>query len=75
MPKPKNAPESSKTPTPDDPLLKPPGAAGYIQMSEAFLAKARRFGRGPQFVRIGNKCVRYRVSALEQFLREQVASQ
>jgi predicted DNA-binding transcriptional regulator AlpA len=71
MPHQKNAPESRNTATPDDPLLRTPDAARYIQMSDAFLAKARRFGQGPQFVRIGNKSVRYRVSALEQFLSDQ----
>ena len=59
--------------TSGDPLLRTPQAAQYLQMSGGFLAKARRFGRGPRFVRIGTKSVRYRVSALEQFLAEQLA--
>ncbi len=51
-----------------DPLLRTPDAARYIDMSGAFLAKARRFGRGPAYVRIGTKAVRYRRSALDAYL-------
>jgi predicted DNA-binding transcriptional regulator AlpA len=65
--------DTTNTVHPSDPALRVRDAAIYIGMSTAFLAKARRLGHGPRFVRIGSKSVRYRVSALEEFLSGQLA--
>ena len=48
------------------------GAAHYTQMSEAYLRKARRHGRGPKFVRVGSKSVRYRVCDLDSWINAQL---
>jgi len=47
-------------------------AARCIRMSAVFLRKARRIGRGPRYVRIGAKTIRYRVSDLKEWIEEQI---
>lgn len=49
-------------------LLNDREAAIYLGMSTSYLRKARRFGQGPTFVRIGMRAIRYRVSDLHEFV-------
>ena len=49
-------------------LLSERDAAIYLGMSMSYLRKSRRFGEGPEFVRIGSKTIRYRVSDLQVFI-------
>lgn len=42
-------------------------AAAYLGISPDTLRTWRRFGRGPKFVMIGKKCVRYRLEDLEAY--------
>jgi hypothetical protein len=48
-------------------VLRERDAAAYIGMSQAYLRKARLFGRGPAFVRV-KRTVRYPVRELDRFL-------
>ena len=54
--------------------LKPAEAALYLQVSEAYLAKLRCQGAGPEFHTLGRRAVRYKRSALDawaaQFARQ-----
>jgi predicted DNA-binding transcriptional regulator AlpA len=49
-------------------LLQPKEAAKLLNLSTSWLAKARRRGEGPDFVKIG-RAVRYPPSALGKFIR------
>jgi predicted DNA-binding transcriptional regulator AlpA len=51
-------------------LLTPREAADFLRVSMSWLAKARMRGDGPAFLKVG-RCVRYRESALLQWLRSQ----
>ena len=42
-------------------------AARYLGLSQSFLRKSRRLGRGPVFLRIG-RAVRFRTADLDAFL-------
>lgn len=50
-------------------LLSTPEAAEYLSVSHNTLRTWRWDGKGPRYVKIGN-AVRYRVDALEKFLRD-----
>ena len=52
-------------------LLTTKEAARYIGMSEAFLERDRWAGAQIPFVRVGNRAVRYEVSALDAYIRSQ----
>ena len=54
-------------------LNKPAQAAEYLTVSIPTLARWRMEGRGPKFVRMGSS-VRYTREALEEFVRESIAS-
>jgi excisionase family DNA binding protein len=51
-----------------DRLLTVKEAAGYLQVSESWLNKARLTGCGPRFIKMG-RSVRYSAQALEEFKR------
>lgn len=51
-----------------DPYLKPPVAADYLGLSVGTLGNRRSAGLGPTFVRLPNRAIRYRKSALDAFL-------
>ena len=46
-----------------------PGAAGYINMSKAFLRKRRREGKPPDYYRLGRRIV-YDLADLDAFLQQ-----
>jgi len=56
-------------PEPDD-LLNTAQAATWLGVSVQFLEAGRAKGYGPEFVRLGPKCVRYTRQAIRKFLRE-----
>ena len=45
-------------------------AAVYLGVSNRTLEEWRRAGRGPQFIKIGKKIVRYEIAELDKFLAE-----
>jgi hypothetical protein len=47
--------------------LQTPDAGRYIGLTAAYLKKARRFGTGPRFIRVGRTCL-YRIADLDAFL-------
>jgi predicted DNA-binding transcriptional regulator AlpA len=51
-----------------DRLLTPKEAAEYLGVSTLTLKDWRYHGRGPTFIRLSHKMIRYRVSALIQFV-------
>lgn len=53
-----------------DALYTPPETAKILKTSTSTLAKWRMEpGRGPEFVRLSPRMIRYRSSALEEFVR------
>jgi predicted DNA-binding transcriptional regulator AlpA len=56
------------TPNTLDPLLQPSEVAKLLKVSGSWLAKARLFGTGPQFVKIG-RAVRYAESAVGAYIK------
>ena len=48
-----------------DAFLTPAEAAGYLKCSKSFLDKARVYGGGPNFIRLGARKITYRRSALD----------
>src|SRR5262245_1253100 len=56
---------------PDD-LLNTAQAATWLGVSVQFLEAGRTKGYGPEFVRLGPKCVRYQRKAIRKFLRDRV---
>jgi predicted DNA-binding transcriptional regulator AlpA len=50
--------------------LKARQAAAYIGSSHSTLAKRRRSGDGPKFVRIGRRGIRYPESELDRWLEQ-----
>lgn len=54
-----------------EPLLKPDQAAEMLGVEETYLARLRREGGGPEYVRIGFKTVRYPPAALRQYIADQ----
>ena len=56
--------------TPDeggDGLLTTPQAAKWLGVSTQFLEIARHRGDGPEFVRVGPRCIRYTPAALRRW--------
>jgi hypothetical protein len=53
----------------DDPLFDTPAAANYLNASVPTLERHRRFGTGPDWVKMGG-LVRYRKSALDRHIDE-----
>jgi hypothetical protein len=49
-------------------FLTPEEAAAYLSFDVKHLAKLRRLGTGPAFVRKGSRVIRYSVSALDSWL-------
>ncbi len=47
----------------------------YYGLSKPWLRKARREGRGPRFLRIGQRMIRYRRQDIEEFLADCTVSQ
>jgi predicted DNA-binding transcriptional regulator AlpA len=56
------------SPSGPDPLLPPPDVAELLSVSERRLEYWRYQGRGPAFMRLGRRTVRYRLSDVEAFL-------
>lgn len=63
-----NAPERAST---IEPLLQPRDAARILGVSTSWLAKARMYGEGPRFVKIGRRAVRYPESSLREYIKGQ----
>lgn len=49
--------------------LTTPEAAELLNVTTRYLEKLRTVGGGPRFVRVGKKCVRYRVVDVEAWLQ------
>ena len=54
----------------NDPLLKPSEAAGFLRVSARTLEAWRYRDEGPTHVKFSQRCVRYRQSDLEAFVRK-----
>ena len=52
--------------------VNPQGAADLLGVSIRLLGKWRRTGDGPRFVRLGHRCVRYRIIDLHTFQEERL---
>ena len=52
-----------------DPLLTPSEAATYLKCCTSTLANYRRKNIGPPYLKFGYKCVRYRFSDLEHYVK------
>jgi excisionase family DNA binding protein len=55
-----------------DKLLTTKDAAEYLGVSKAFLERDRWAGARVQFIKVGSRAVRYRLSDLEQYIERQV---
>lgn len=53
-------------------LLTERDAADYLKLTARFLQERRMRGDGPAFVRISQRCIRYRFSDLEKWIAERV---
>jgi hypothetical protein len=53
-----------------EPLLKPKEAATYLKVQPGTLKTWRWSGKGPRFIRVGNKSIRYRLEDLEAFIQQ-----
>jgi hypothetical protein len=54
----------------DDQLIKTPLLAGWLDVSEQWCELKRYTGGGPPHVQISQRCVRYRVGDVKEWLRE-----
>ncbi len=54
------------------PVLRTKEAAEFLNLSSSFLEKARVYGGGPPFVRLGSRAVAYRLSDLTDWLEGRV---
>jgi predicted DNA-binding transcriptional regulator AlpA len=54
---------------PDDQLLSTPEAAAYLHISTKTMENWRWQSRGPDYVKVGRRSVRYQTSDLQQFVR------
>jgi predicted DNA-binding transcriptional regulator AlpA len=64
--------EPSKTghaPEGGERLLTPKEAANFLRLSESWLAKARMRGDGPPYIAVAPRAIRYRESALLDWLK------
>ena len=57
-----------------DTLLETATVAEYLNVQEVTLEKWRQNGRGPAFIKIGRRLVRYRQSDLDLWLRQQTVT-
>lgn len=55
----------------EDYLLTTEEAAGFLGVSKAFLERDRWAGARIPFVRVGSRAVRYRLSALHEYVEKQ----
>ena len=55
-----------------DPLFTVVEAAAYCRVSKSFLDKARVYGGGPPFIRLGGRKILYRKSVLDAWISERV---
>lgn len=55
-----------------DRLFTPHQAADFLSLSPRWLELKRYHGGGPPFVRISARCVRYRLSDLEEWVGDRV---
>ncbi|WP_226597965.1 helix-turn-helix transcriptional regulator [Marinobacter nauticus] len=55
-----------------DKLLTTKDAAEYLGVSKAFLERDRWAGARVQFIKVGGRAVRYRLSDLEQYIERQI---
>lgn len=55
-----------------DPLFTVVEAAACCRVSKSFLDKARVYGGGPRFIRLGGRKILYRKSALDAWMSERV---
>ena len=53
-------------------LVSERAAASLLDLTPSALRKWRQQKRGPAFIRLSGRCVKYRVSDLENFLAERV---
>ena len=54
-----------------EPLLKPKEAAAYLKVQPGTLKTWRWSGKGPRFIRLGNRStIRYRLEDLEVFIHQ-----
>ena len=52
-------------------VLRTPAAAEYVGLSPATLEKQRLVGKGPRFIRLGNRAVGYEVRDLDAWIEAQ----
>lgn len=52
---------------PDEQLVPEKVAAEFLSLSPRTLRNWRVLGKGPEFVRISNRCIRYRFGTLKRF--------
>ena len=52
-------------------VLRTPAAAEYVGLSPATLEKQRLVGKGPRFIRLGNRAVGYDVRDLDAWIDSQ----
>jgi predicted DNA-binding transcriptional regulator AlpA len=52
-------------------IIRPRQAAESLSLSESALKQMRMRGEGPEFVRLGNRLVGYRVESVERWLEQQ----
>jgi excisionase family DNA binding protein len=57
-----------------DSLMTTEAAAAELAVKPSTLARWRRQGRGPRYVRIGSKVVRYRAADVNRWLEKHLAS-
>lgn len=58
----------------DGPMYRPASAAEYLDVSEQTLAHWRSKGRGPAYIRLSARCIRYTETALREFAQERAQS-
>ncbi len=58
---------------PEQVFLTEAEAAQYLGVSRSFLRKARCYGGGPRYCRLGKRAIRYRKQDLEAWAEESVA--
>lgn len=54
----------------DENLLTPQQASNYLHVSVCTLAKYRRDGVGPTYIKLGYRCVRYRLDDLKNYVEQ-----
>lgn len=67
-------PQTTPTPSPDDELLCTADAAALVGLSAVTLKRMRLSGRGPLFVRLSRRTVRYRRSDLAAFIESKLVT-